>query len=772
MLSDRRGGRLLDHVRVVLEGASMEGPHIHPGAGDVTSGSAPLMLTLKHERDAVARARRFVRECLESSGLHDLVDDARLIVSELVTNALLHAGLPAELVVSLAPPMARLEVRDRSPVPPTRPERNDEAMTGRGLHLIEGLAYDWGVEQLPPGKVVWAQLVAGPRRGTSKRDEDELLARWMSEEPWPDTLEGTAKLFTVHLGEVPTDLLLAAKAHVDNLVREFTLAAAGARTGATGAVPAPIAELIEKVVGSFANARQDIKRQALGAARAGLDHVSLELTLPLSAATAGEEYLRALDEADAYCRAARLLTLESPAQQRVFRRWYVEELIAQLQQAATGADPVPVQSFEQRLLREIDSIATAERVSERSARLHSLADALASALTPEAVANAVLNEGVAALGASGGGLLLAADSPTLAVPGTVGYGEAVVTRLRESRDSELPAAVALRTGQPVWLGSRQERDLRFPELTRLEPSTISMCAVPLELAGRRLGALRFSFAEARLFDDDERSFVLTMAAQCAQALDRAQLYHQRVDAARRLQRSLLPPRLPAIPGAQVSAAYHPIADDLDVWGDFYDVWACGPDRWALAIGDVSGTGPEAAALTALVRHTLRALTMTDLSIATVVERLNHALVDAATVTHHERFCTVALGLLTVKPGEERLELASGGHPGPIIFRSDGSADEIALSGSLLGVFDAPTVETRAVPLGPGDEVVLFTDGVIEARQGTSFFGIGGVLSAAAAARASGASTAEAIERAVLLHARSVLRDDFAVLAVRLGDDQS
>src|SRR5205085_6222188 len=138
----------------------------------------------------------------------------------------------------------------------------------------------------------------------------------------------------------------------------------------------------------------------------------------------------------------------------------------------------------------------------------------------------------------------------------------------ESIETELPAAVALRTGEAVWIESRKERDLQFPELLELEPDTVSVCAVPLDVQGRRLGALRFSFNEPRLFDEDERRFVLTMAAQAAQALDRSELQQQQIDNSRRLQRSLLPPSMPAIPGIDVAAVYQPFGNGMEVGGDF------------------------------------------------------------------------------------------------------------------------------------------------------------------------------------------------------------
>jgi serine phosphatase RsbU (regulator of sigma subunit) len=726
-----------------------------------------VVLTVGDEAGAVAHARHAVAHHLVDHGLADIADDAELVAGELVTNAILHAGPPAQLVLRVSPPRARLEVRDNSPVPPVRPRLSVDGMTGRGLFFVEALTTAWGVTNLGSGKVVWAEFdVETPAAALGDSDNSAAEAElWMRDLERAEPAR-TDDVYMVRLGDVPTALLLAAKTHVDNLVREFTLATSGARSGASGAVPDAVAELIDTVVNGFAEARQAIKRQALAAASEGEERVSLELTLPLSAAAAGEEYLRALDQSDAYCRAQRLLTLESPPQHRVFRHWYVGELVTQLRRAAAGEPAEPAQTFEQRLLREIGMVAAAERRADQAVRLHSLTVALAAAATPEAVADAVLREGVAALGALGGGMMLATDSATLAVPGTVGYDAELVARLRaESRDTELPAAVALRTGQAIWLESRAERDERFPELVGLEAATVSMCAVPLIVEGRRLGALRFSFTEARLFDAEERSFVEAMAAQTAQALERAQLHRQRADVSRRLQRSLLPPRLPEIPGVDVWAAYQPVTSTMDVGGDFYDVWSCGTQRWAIAIGDVCGSGPEAATTTALVRHTLRALTMTATDLEAILHQLDHALADVAPETLNERFSTVLFGIVTFDADTLWIDMVSGGHPGPIIVRDDGDVEVIELTGSVLGILPDATMDRRRVTLQLGDEFVLVTDGATDARSGGAFFGIEGVAEAARTAHAAGANTAEAIERAVTAYGGGQMHDDLAVLVL-------
>jgi GAF domain-containing protein/anti-sigma regulatory factor (Ser/Thr protein kinase) len=476
-------------------------------------------LHLHGESDAVPKARHWVAAALAESGLGGVVADAELAVSELVTNALLHGAPPVSVHVDVREGSVRVEVADGSRHAPVRAIARQDAMTGRGLSLVAALARDWGVEQRPHGKAVWAELSATAPTADEpdvEVDIDALLAAWDDDED-----DGVVR-YTVMLGDVPTDLLLAAKAHVDNLVREFALAAHGAESGRTAAIPPQLAELIEVVVSRFGEARQAIKRQAVDAATHGRQRTVLTLTLPLDAADAGLNYLAALDELDTYARAARLLTLETPPQHRVFRQWYVGAIVTQLRAAAAGEVPPPQETFEQRLLDAVRVIEVARRAADRAARLQAVTAALANTESVKDVAQAVVSQGVAALSATGGSLMMPADAEHLAVAATVGYAEPLVDRLRaEHPDADLPAATALRTGEPVWLETRDERDRRFPGLTGLEPGTTSMCAVPLKAGRRVLGALRFSFDAPRLFDADERLFVLTVADQTASALDRA-----------------------------------------------------------------------------------------------------------------------------------------------------------------------------------------------------------------------------------------------------------
>ena len=714
--------------------------------------------------EVVARIRALVADELRRLDRIDLTDDAELVASELATNAILHGDGIVRVAVDEVDERIRVEVEDRTRVSPVMALATSDAMTGRGLRLVSSIASRWGVEPADGGKVVWAELEAGHTPQTPSAEA--LLDLW-DDDLGVDDLATAPARYPVTLGQVPTDLLLAAKTHVDNLVREFTLLTAGAQQGGSSPVPPHLATLIDGVVNRFAEARQSIKRQAIAAAGRGDDHVRLELHLGLDAADAGEEYLAALDEADAYCRAARLLTLETPPQHRVFRQWYVGELVAQLRAAAEGRPVPPPEPFEQRILRELDVVARASERAERAARLYDVAAALSGAGSPAEVVAAVLGSGVPALGASAGALLLA-DGPGLRVSGAVGYPDDLVQRFAVQRaDAVLPAATALRTGTPVWLESRQERDQRFPELRDVERSTVSVCALPLLVSGHRLGVLRFSFDVARLFDEEERRFALALAAQAGQALERALLEEQQTTLSRRLQRGLLPGRLPAVPGVDVAAASQAAGAGLELGGAFYDVWATAGGHWAFAMGDAAGSGPEAAALSALVRFSLRSLTVDDGDPVEVLRRVNTVMLGSSMdELRAERFCTLLLGVLVPGPSVE-IRLSSAGHPPPLVRRRGGPVELVPVAGTVLGVLDQPDVGSATVTLDEGDSLTVFTDGAVQARAGGRPFGLEGVRAAVAAAPDSARGTADALAAAVQDHVTGDLDDDVAALVLRV-----
>ena len=185
--------------------------------------------------------------------------------------------------------------------------------------------------------------------------------------------------------------------------------------------------------------------------------------------------------------------------------------------------------------------------------------------------------------------------------------------------------------------------------------------------------------------------------------------------------------------------------------------------YAFAVGDASGTGPEAAALTALVRHGLRALALTEREPVLIIRRLNSLLVSNATT--EERFCTVLFGVVRI--GDEiSVEVASGGHPPPIVRRADASLESVMLTGNLLGAFDEPFIDSRRLLLAPGDSIVLFTDGVLEARSPDGVFIDEAEIERVIATSAPQAGAlSSALERRVLDHCGGSPADDMAIVVL-------
>jgi phosphoserine phosphatase RsbU/P len=188
--------------------------------------------------------------------------------------------------------------------------------------------------------------------------------------------------------------------------------------------------------------------------------------------------------------------------------------------------------------------------------------------------------------------------------------------------------------------------------------------------------------------------------------------------AQTLQSSLLPPELPAISGLDVAAGYRPAGTGGEVGGDFYDVFNTGDDDWAVVLGDVCGKGAEAATVTALARHTVRAAAMHHSKPSAVLDVLNSRLLQHPT----ERFCT-ALYLLVHRDdaGPVQVTLASGGHPLPLLCEAAGIR-AVGEAGSLLGVLAEPDLVDRTIALDQGQALFCYTDGLTEGRRGEEFFG--------------------------------------------------
>jgi PAS domain S-box-containing protein len=359
--------------------------------------------------------------------------------------------------------------------------------------------------------------------------------------------------------------------------------------------------------------------------------------------------------------------------------------------------------------------------------------------------------------------------------------EDLLGRLKEHRGFEEgdPGSTAevLSTGRSVLIPELQDATFYESELEgehleimkRLEPRSV-MC-VPLQARGKTRGAITLvSSSLDHRYDEEDLVLAENLAYRCALAADNARLYRDRSEIARVLQRSLLPPHLPEIPGVEVGAEYLPVGEANDVGGDFYDLINTVEDGWICAIGDVRGKGVEAASVTALARYTIRAVTLKDDRPSEVLAALNEAMLRQLP---EDRFCTAACIRLEPRDGSAGVgvEVSCAGHPPPLVVRPGGPVGEIGCPGKVLGVFpDAELLDT-SLRLMPGEALVLYTDGVTEARSPHGdFFGEGRLRHLLGSCAGCDAETvARRIKGAVLDFQEGYPRDDLAILILRATD---
>lgn len=330
--------------------------------------------------------------------------------------------------------------------------------------------------------------------------------------------------------------------------------------------------------------------------------------------------------------------------------------------------------------------------------------------------------------------------------------------------ADTPISQVARTGEPMF-GDEATLEAAYPDLVEAYRGNGggSWAAVPLVAYGNRLGALGVSFPGDAALPDAQRSLLLALAGQCAQALERAGLYEHQHHIATTLQDGLLPRELPEIPGAELAARYNAGARAMDVGGDFYDVIPRG-DGWVMVIGDVCGRGAEAAALTGLARHTIRAQAQHLEHPSEIMLALHDAIV-AEVGTDSARFVTAGC---VVFGADGTVRAAFAGHPPGLIARRAGGVEEVPVTGPLLGLLDSPKITDAEAQLEPGDALVLYTDGVIEARREHELFGeerLTALLETVGPRGLSADAIADAIHEATVEYAGST-EDDLAILVLR------
>lgn len=284
-------------------------------------------------------------------------------------------------------------------------------------------------------------------------------------------------------------------------------------------------------------------------------------------------------------------------------------------------------------------------------------------------------------------------------------------------DSDHPAAVAVRTQRPVFLGDRAMLAGAYPELVgdvqRLGWHAL-VCA-PLLGASTVLGTLRFAWDRPHDFDTGERAVITTLAGYVTLALERARTLQARVDAARTLQQAMLP-ELPAIAYLELAACYYPADAGEHVGGDWYDAVARPEHRLALVVGDVSGHDMNAAARMGQLRSMLRAFLVDRQEPPSALLRR----LDTANLTLGDRtIATAVVGYLDRDPdGTYQLQWSNAGHPPPVLLRPDGTVEALAGHDLLLGSRLLVSRRNQRLTLPPGATLLLHTDGLIETRTAT------------------------------------------------------
>jgi PAS domain S-box-containing protein len=333
----------------------------------------------------------------------------------------------------------------------------------------------------------------------------------------------------------------------------------------------------------------------------------------------------------------------------------------------------------------------------------------------------------------------------------------------------IPAAVRIGTTQyypeindDLIVLATPNRELR-DVLRRLHVR--SSIIVPLRGRSGILGALQLVQAESeKRYAPADVQLAEAVAARVAIALENARLYEREREIAGTLQQSLLPPHLPEVPGIELAHRYWTAGDTALVGGDFYDVIAVDGDSWGVLVGDVSGKGINAAALTGVARQTARAAARHSVGPSELLGWLDDAVKDQSD-QFGGQYCTAVYGLLE-RGDEWTFRFVLGGHPRPVHIPAGREPRLVGRPGSVLGLLDSPVFHETELVLAPGDTLLLYTDGVTDVAGPSALDDAGLIAVVAEAMRDSPEATVTALYQALeARHARVARRDDTAILVV-------
>ncbi|MFF1794624.1 SpoIIE family protein phosphatase [Kitasatospora sp. NPDC058263] len=829
---------------------------------------------------SASAARSFVRDALLGWGLPEIVDDAVVLVSELVTNAVVHAGTAAEVCCLREEETVRIEVTDHHPerglpsfadVPVTASERyaDPDGEGGRGLLMCSALAERWGVEYSAGRKTVWFRLAlpahvtgtryavpatpgselpssAGPVHvAVVQLDDDGRVLAWNPDaealfqhpadtvlgRPWAD--------LTVWPQGPGTGLGLAATLRLARWEGSYGLRHADGRTVEvyglqvrirdTEGVPSTLCLLVlepdRAVLRSPARALPGDKPDPTGSrldllagptATDDLDTLlqrTVERARDLLDGDAAYLLLTTDDETEFEVRAATGLTSGHRRHTRfpvgTGNRYDSARLPSVHEDLATRPTGLPVLSdsgmrslltvplkVEGRLIGSLGIAAAApgRYDNEDALRLQFAADRVALAIEStrltelERLRRGSLSFLVEASDLLAGtleheqtlALMAQMAVPTLAswcAVYTNGAPASLAFVLHEDEDRIDPLRALLdKTPAP---DSGPTHGARFwaapaetartgglsanPELSGLLGETV---VLPLAARNRVIGLLVLGVPAGVRFRQEILELAEDLSRRAALALDNSRLYSERTATSQALQRSLLPPDLPEIPGVEVDVYYQAAGEGNEVGGDFYDLFTIREGTYGFAIGDVCGTGPEAASVTGLARHSLRLLAREGLDAPQVLSRLNAAILDEGS---RSRFLTLLYGELTPRPdGSTELSMVCAGHPLPLRLRTDGQVDRAATPQPLLGVMEELDLTAEHLVLSPGEVLLCVTDGVTERREGSRMLGDDGLAEVLTGCTGlTAGAVALRVQRAVERFAPEPPSDDMAILTLRV-----
>jgi serine phosphatase RsbU (regulator of sigma subunit)/PAS domain-containing protein len=337
-------------------------------------------------------------------------------------------------------------------------------------------------------------------------------------------------------------------------------------------------------------------------------------------------------------------------------------------------------------------------------------------------------------------------------------------------DQESLPALVHSTGKSVLLAHPDDPAAlgRSPDGTPLGMvlGVTSLICVPISDGTTGYGTLTLTrLAGKGPFGVADLGLAEELGGHMAVAIRVDRVFRQRSQVAEALQASLLPARLPEVPGLEFAAAYIGATQFQEISGDFYDVFKAG-DGWGIAVGDVCGKGQDAAAMTGAARHAIRALTHVHNTPGDVLAAANDVLVAE---DYDDRFVTASLAFLRQRERHVQVQLGSCGHVGPAVVRADGRVEILEGDGLPLGLFEDIQPGRLELELHTGDVLFFYTDGVTEARSADlSFFEDRLADALAAVAGQSASKIVRAVQELVTSFSAGELKDDVTILAVRVG----